>query len=252
MKVKILFDPDGVYGYPKGEIINARQLVSDYINCLNEVEDADTIAFLKRIEIEKAVDFVAEMWRLNYEIVPLSKIRRCAVCGKLITEGFLWDDRDYFCSKECGTIALNNDEGCFDILCDDGRIAYYEDFPESLHFHVNVNHHSSSCFHYFDNEARMFDWISEKTGTEIRTFEDAEKWGDKRNYCEILYLDPKTYYQQRKEYVSLLNTCSTLMYKAQCARKIRSTKHFLYQYGRIYDDANWYWDMYPEVWQGEI
>lgn len=67
MKVKIIFDPDGDYGYPKGEIIEAQQLVDDYIENLNEVEDADTISFLKKTEIEKAVDFVAEMWKLDYE-----------------------------------------------------------------------------------------------------------------------------------------------------------------------------------------
>lgn len=67
MKVKINFDPDGVYGYPKGETIEANQLVEDYIDCLNEVEDADTISFLKSQPIEKAVDFVADMWELDYD-----------------------------------------------------------------------------------------------------------------------------------------------------------------------------------------
>ena len=69
MNIKITFDPDGVYGYPPNEIIEAQQLIDDYIENLNDAEDADTISFLRRIETEKAVDFVAEMWSLNYEYV---------------------------------------------------------------------------------------------------------------------------------------------------------------------------------------
>lgn len=68
MKIKITFDPEGIYA-PEDGIIDAQQLVDDYIECLNEVEDADCIAFLNRSEIGKAVDFVADMWRLDYKIV---------------------------------------------------------------------------------------------------------------------------------------------------------------------------------------
>ena len=122
MNIKITFDPDGAYGYPKGEIIDGQQLVNDYIETLNEVEDADTISFLKRIEIEKAVDFVAEMWDLSYDIIPDDKvIRKCTVCGKQITEGYVFDGTDCFCSKECATSFFDNDEGCVDILIDDGE-----------------------------------------------------------------------------------------------------------------------------------
>ena len=67
MKIKIIFDADGVYG--KGEAMDGQQLVRDYIECLNEVEDASTIAFLKSAETGKAVDFVAELWGLDYEVV---------------------------------------------------------------------------------------------------------------------------------------------------------------------------------------
>ena len=130
MKINITFDPDGAYGYPKGEIIDGQQLVNDYIETLNEVEDADTISFLKRIEIEKAVDFVAEMWDLSYDIIPDDKvIRKCTVCGKQITEGYVFDGTDCFCSKECATKFFDNDEGCVDILIDDGdRLVWHDSF----------------------------------------------------------------------------------------------------------------------------
>lgn len=69
MKVEILHDTDGGYGYPKNTIIDAEQLVDDYINCLNKVEDADTIFYLLSLRTEYAVDFVAEMWQLDYELL---------------------------------------------------------------------------------------------------------------------------------------------------------------------------------------
>ena len=67
MKIKIRFDPDSWYDYQKDGIIDGEKLVNDYIDTLNEVEDVVTISFVKSIEIEKAVDFVAEAWRLSYE-----------------------------------------------------------------------------------------------------------------------------------------------------------------------------------------
>ena len=69
MKIKITFDPDGAYGYPKDEILEAHELVNDYIAGLNEVEDADTLSFLRNTEIEKAVDYIAAIWDLSYEYV---------------------------------------------------------------------------------------------------------------------------------------------------------------------------------------
>ena len=68
-KIKILSDRDGAYGYPVGTILPSDQLIEVYIDCLNEVEDADTISFLKSSRTEEAVDFIADMWGLDYEFV---------------------------------------------------------------------------------------------------------------------------------------------------------------------------------------
>lgn len=54
--------------------------------------------------------------------------RTCAVCGKSITSGFVWDGADTFCSEGCAASALGNDSGCVDILIDNGRIAWEEKF----------------------------------------------------------------------------------------------------------------------------
>lgn len=128
MKIKITFDPDGAYGYPKDGIIDAQELVNDYIENLNEAEDADTISFLKRIEIEKAVDFVAEMWDLSYDIIPDDKvIRKCSVCDKEITSGYVFDGTDCFCSKECAAKFFDNDSDCVEILIDEGERLVWHD-----------------------------------------------------------------------------------------------------------------------------
>lgn len=76
MIIKITFDPDGPYGIPEGQILDGERLVNDYIETLNEKEDADTISFIKTSEIEKAVDFVAEAWNLEYDIITLEDIRK--------------------------------------------------------------------------------------------------------------------------------------------------------------------------------
>jgi len=186
-------------------------------------------------------------------LVPVSRTRRCAVCGKPTPSGYMFDERTCLCSGECATKFFDNDKGCVEILVDEGkRLIWHDQFPEVTHYRVNVNHHSAECFKHFDNEAKMFDWISEKTGANIRTFEEAEKWGDKHNYCEILYLNVRDYYENRREYVLKLRECEDIMSKAQRTRNDKKLKRLLRDYSFAYDDANWYWGAYPEVWQGEI
>lgn len=56
--------------------------------------------------------------------------RTCAVCGKIITSGFVWDDRDVFCSEECAATVFDGDTGCVNILIDDGRIVWKDKFND--------------------------------------------------------------------------------------------------------------------------
>ena len=152
--------------------------------------------------------------------------RKCAVCGKKITSGYVWDDMDYFCSEECCVKALNNDRGCFEILVDDGRMVYYDQFPEVCHYRANVNHHHTDCFHHFDNEARMFAWISERIGEDVHSFEDCDAWTKRqatspahsKGYIEILFFNPKEFYEIRRAYVLKLRECEDIMTKAQRTR----------------------------------
>jgi len=54
--------------------------------------------------------------------------RTCAVCGKVITSGYVWDGTDTFCSDECAAKVFDGDDGCVDILIDDGRIVWEDKF----------------------------------------------------------------------------------------------------------------------------
>ena len=69
MKIRITFDPDSAYGYPKNIVMCGKQLVNDYISNLNKLKDADIISMLTHANTEKAVDYVAQQWSLEYEFV---------------------------------------------------------------------------------------------------------------------------------------------------------------------------------------
>lgn len=51
---------------------------------------------------------------------------KCAICGKEITAGYVWDGTDAFCSEEClGKVF--DDPTAAEILIDDGeRVVYQE------------------------------------------------------------------------------------------------------------------------------
>ena len=51
----------------------------------------------------------------------MSTIRKCSICDKEITEGYVFDGTDCFCSKECAVECFNGDEGCVEILIDEGE-----------------------------------------------------------------------------------------------------------------------------------
>ena len=58
----------------------------------------------------------------------MPSVRTCAVCGKEVTQGYLWDGTDIFCSGDCAARALDNDPACVGILIDAGRIEWQEEF----------------------------------------------------------------------------------------------------------------------------
>lgn len=69
MEIRILHDPDGAYGYPKGDIITGEQFVNDYINYLLGNGESDKAGLLRLMHIRKAIDYVADKWDIDYECV---------------------------------------------------------------------------------------------------------------------------------------------------------------------------------------
>lgn len=256
MKIKITFDSDGAYGYPKETIIDGKDLVNDYIDCLNEVEDADTITFLRNSEIEKSVDFIAQMWGLNYDIIPDDKvIRKCTICDKEITEGYVFDGTDCFCSKECAVEFFNGDNGCVEILIDEGeRLIWMDSLTTAPHYKVGIGADNPNNFFYCDTRDKLFEWINSKVCQSVNDWPDIETYNreHKSAKIEVILFYPKNYYEYRKQYVANIQKCNDLMLRCQCIARSHKRDSLLEKFNRAYNDADSLWDMYPEVWQGEI
>ncbi|MDD6017187.1 MAG: hypothetical protein PUC18_13100 [Prevotellaceae bacterium] len=63
------------------------------------------------------------------------KTRTCACCGKEVTQGYVWDGTDVFCSEHCAASPFENpytgeqgDPATLEMLIDEGRIEWQEDF----------------------------------------------------------------------------------------------------------------------------
>ena len=69
---------------------------------------------------------------LYYIICELGKpAKTCAVCGKKVYQGFLFDRKECLCSKECATKFFNGDEGCVEILAEENdRLKWHCQFGE--------------------------------------------------------------------------------------------------------------------------
>jgi hypothetical protein len=66
MKIHITYDIADVYN---DRTIEVKELVNDYIDVLNEVEDAETINFLCNADEDTALAFIQTMWGIEYQKV---------------------------------------------------------------------------------------------------------------------------------------------------------------------------------------
>lgn len=87
-----------------------------------------SLQVVQKLSPDMEPEEVLRLWKKGKLRMRADSVRKCAVCGKVITSGYVWDDRDAFCSKECITKALDNDPGCVDILIDAGRVKWKEKF----------------------------------------------------------------------------------------------------------------------------
>lgn len=58
-------------------------------------------------------------------------MKKCAVCGKLITEGYVWDGTDCFCSEEC-LASVFDDPTTASVLIEEGDRVKWEQFNEDM------------------------------------------------------------------------------------------------------------------------
>lgn len=83
------------------------------------------------LDKEMTPDEVLRLWREGKLWQRTDGVRKCAVCGKVVTGGLVWDGKDVFCSEACVASVFDGDEGCVRILMDAGRIELKEEFDNN-------------------------------------------------------------------------------------------------------------------------
>jgi len=181
--------------------------------------------------------------------------RKCSVCGKQITEGYVFDGTDCFCSKECATSFFDNDEGCVDILLDEGeRLIWMDSLPTAPHYKVGIGADNPNNFFYCDTWQKVLDWLNGKVFATIKTQQDIDAYNTRHKFApiDVILFEPKDYYHHRRQYVTNVRKCEDIMQRVQNIARSPKRDRLFSEFGSAYDDANSLWDMYPEVWQGEI
>lgn len=185
----------------------------------------------------------------------MSTIRKCCICGKETTSGYVFDGTDCFCSKECAVEGFDGDEGCVEILIDDGeRLVWMDSLPTPPHYRVNIGCDMTENFHYCDSWEKVCNWLSERLKLQIKSQKDINDYNrlHKSRRIDFMVFNPKEYYENRKLYIEEVRKCKDFMTKAQRSRRNNCLKRNLRQFSIHYDNANELWENYPEVWQGEI
>ena len=57
----------------------------------------------------------------------INTMKKCSVCGKFITSGYVFDGTDCFCSEECLKSIFPDDPAAADILIDEGERIVWQD-----------------------------------------------------------------------------------------------------------------------------
>lgn len=185
----------------------------------------------------------------------MSTTRKCSICGKDMTEGYVFDGTDCFCSYDCAAKFFNGDIGCVEILLDEGeRLIWMDSLPTAPHYKVGIGADNPNNFFYCDTKDKLFEWINSRVFQTIKDWHDIETYNREHKFAkiEVILFEPKDYYEYRKQYVANIQKCNDLMLRCQCIAKSPKRDRILEEFSRAYNDADSIWDMYPEVWQGEI
>lgn len=123
------------------------------------------------------------------------------------------------------------------------------------HYRANVNHHSSECFCHFDNEDRMFEWISDRIGQKVSSYEECEAWthAQESAYIDVLVIkDIKIFFTNRRDYVLVLSKLRDLSYRLINMPRSKRRNRIFNRFGIAFDIADRMKEISPEIWQGEI
>lgn len=123
------------------------------------------------------------------------------------------------------------------------------------HYRANVNHYSNVCFCHFDSECKMFEWISERIGEEVSTFEECEDWTQAQEsaYIDVLVIkDIKIFFTNRRDYVLVLSKLRDLSYRLINMPRSKRRNRIFNRFGIAFDIADRMKEISPEIWQGEI
>lgn len=126
---------------------------------------------------------------------------------------------------------------------------------KQIHLRANVGHFEEECFKHFDNERRMFKWISSRIGKKVSSYEECEDWTRENDglYIEIIEIDDlEDFYKRRQEYVSAIERARTAMYHAQKTKRGNNRDKHLQKFKAAYDYLDYFLSAHPEVWHGEI
>lgn len=185
--------------------------------------------------------------------------RKCAICGKETESGFLFDGTTLFCSKECATKFFDNDDGCVEILIDEGdRLVWHGNFSDARDVHYVVSIGNDGTILYSDSWRKVITWLNEKLGEKFVCGDDIryynENHDEKVSILHHLYKtdDVRKFYKNRREYVSKVRECEDNACKAQRLPRSLRRDRYLDKFFAAYDKVNELWEKYPTIWQGEI
>lgn len=131
----------------------------------------------------------------------------------------------------------------------------------ATHYRVNVGIYAPECFKHFDDEKKMFAWISGRIGKRVTSFDDCEKWNELQDEKAILtrrligfveFDDIKEFFRARKRYAELIRKCNDIMDKARMVEGVVKRSSLLNKFYSLYDKAEELASTNPEAWYGEI
>lgn len=130
-KIKIVLDEHGRWADCPNEPICAHDCNTSCPQYPVQPSVKSTVGSLQIVQQlgpDEKPDEILRLWKEGKLFMRTDGIRKCAVCGKTITSGYVWDSMDTFCSDACAAKVFDGDHGCVNILIDNGRLVWKDKF----------------------------------------------------------------------------------------------------------------------------